>query len=81
MPIQRSDFFATPESTEALLGWVNLHSGSEKAVAMTAAMMGWNLACKFIEDDDAIASSFNAEFLKNRQEAFDRYENEAREHG
>ncbi len=81
MPIQRSDFFATPESTEALLEWVNLHSGSEKAIAMVAAMMGWNLACKFIEDDDAIANNFNAEFQKIRQEAFDRYENEAREHG
>jgi hypothetical protein len=81
MPIQRSDHFATPESTEALLEWCTLHSGSEKSTAIVAAMMGWNLACKIIEDDEAVANNFNVEFRKNRQEAFDRYENEAREHG
>jgi hypothetical protein len=92
MPIQRENHFATPESTEALLEWINLYNGSEKAIVATAAMMGWNLACKIIEDDEAVANNFNnawrecnfqfnAEFRKNRQEAFDRYEKEAREHG
>jgi len=36
--------FATPKDVEALLGWIERLSGSERAAAYTAAGMAWNLA-------------------------------------
>ena len=43
-PIPRSGFFATPESVEALMDYIQRFNGSERVVATTAAMMALNLA-------------------------------------
>lgn len=50
------EFFATPKSWNDLYTWINNHPGPERALAMTAAMMAWNLACKITQlpDDEAI---------------------------
>ena len=43
-PIPRSGFFATPNSVEDLMAYVERMSGSERVVATTVAMMALNLA-------------------------------------
>ena len=43
-PVPRSGFFATPDSVEALMEYVERMSGSERVVATTVAMMALNLA-------------------------------------
>ena len=48
-PVPRSGFFATPDSVEALMEYVERMSGSERVVATTVAMMALNLANKLVE--------------------------------
>lgn len=50
-PIPRSGFFATPESIEALMEYVERMSGSERVVATTVAMMALNLANKLVQKE------------------------------
>jgi hypothetical protein len=45
MKIKPLELFATPNGWPGLEEWINGHTGSEKAVAATAACMAWNLAC------------------------------------
>jgi hypothetical protein len=49
-PIPKTGFFATPDSYQDLMDYVDLFNGSEKAVAMTIACMSLNLAHKLVED-------------------------------
>jgi len=51
-PIGKVGIFATPEDVDSLMAYLDKFSGSEKVVAMTCAMMAWNLASK--EVDEAI---------------------------
>jgi hypothetical protein len=43
-PVPRSGFFATPESVEDLMEYIQRFNGSERVVATTVAMMALNLA-------------------------------------
>jgi hypothetical protein len=43
-PIPRSGFFATPESVEDLMEYIQRFNGNERVVATTVAMMALNLA-------------------------------------
>lgn len=58
-PIQSNQLFATPNDMESLMAWVEAHTGSERVVAATAAGMAWNLAIKLLDDQEAMAQSFN----------------------
>lgn len=57
--IQPHGMFHTPKSQEELLGWIEKHSGSEKAVAMTAAMMTWNYLAGVVAEYQGDTSSQN----------------------
>lgn len=48
-PIQPVGLFATPESMTALEDYIMRLNGAERVVAMTAAMMAWNLASKVVD--------------------------------
>ena len=48
--IEGSNVFATPDSMDDLINRLESYTGSEKAVAMVAAMMAWNLACKIVNE-------------------------------
>lgn len=50
-PIPRNDLFATPESPDAFVAYIENLSGSEKALAYTIAQMAFNLANKLVEDE------------------------------
>ena len=47
--LEKCELFHTPASTEELIEWVERLNGVERAVAMTAAMMAWNLASELVE--------------------------------
>lgn len=49
--ITPSEFFKTPETREELQAWIMAHSDGERTVAMIAAGMAWNLACKVVNDE------------------------------
>lgn len=48
--IEPTGIFNTPESMDDLMEWIERLNGGERAMAMTAAMMAWNLACKLVAD-------------------------------
>jgi hypothetical protein len=48
--IEGSNVFVTPDSMDDLMKRLESYTGSEKAVAMVAAMMAWNLACKIVNE-------------------------------
>jgi cell division protein FtsL len=50
-PIQKNNFFATPESMQALEAQIMSFTGQERMVAMVAAMMALNLAHEIIEKE------------------------------
>ena len=48
--------FNTPKDWDELEKWINLHSNMhERLHIMTAACMAWNLACKYVNDENADA--------------------------
>lgn len=49
-PIPRTGFFATPETYQDLIDYIDRFNGSEKALAMTIACMSLNLAHKLVND-------------------------------
>lgn len=49
-PIPKTGFFATPESYQELIGYIDRLNGSEKALAMTIACMSLNLAHQLVEE-------------------------------
>lgn len=61
MPIRPNGHAATPGDMNSLMDWCNRHTGSEKQVAIVAAMMAWNLACHVIEEDQAKIEAGNLE--------------------
>lgn len=50
--IERIELFHTPKDWNELHAWLAGLSGSERAAALTAAFMAWNLAAKIIEEND-----------------------------
>ena len=44
--IKPNEMFATPNSFDEIMDWVNLHAKEDRVHLMTAAMMAWNLAAK-----------------------------------
>jgi cell division protein FtsL len=48
-PIQKNNFFATPESLQALEDQIMKFTGQERMIAMVSAMMALNLAHDIIE--------------------------------
>lgn len=50
-PIPKTGFFATPESYQELIDYIDRFNGSEKALAMTIACMSLNLAHKLVNDE------------------------------
>ena len=56
-PIQKNGLFDTPTSAQDLIDWCMLMSGSERTVAITAAMMALNLASRLV--DQAIQNQYN----------------------
>jgi hypothetical protein len=50
-PIPKTGFFATPDSYQDLINYLDNFSGSEKALAMTIACMSLNLAHKLVEEE------------------------------
>jgi len=63
-PIVPSGFINTPESQEALAEWLNLFSGKEAAVAVTAAGMAWNLASKLVNESLELEEKYQETRLK-----------------
>ena len=49
-PIPRTGFFATPETYQDLIDYIDRVNGSEKALAMTIACMSLNLAHRLVND-------------------------------
>lgn len=49
-PIPKTGFFATPESYQELINYIDRFNGSEKALAMTIACMSLNLAHQLVEE-------------------------------
>jgi cell division protein FtsL len=47
-PIPKNNFFATPESMQALEDQIMNFTGQERMVAMTAALMALNLAHELV---------------------------------
>ena len=45
--IKPNGMFHTPEDWDELMSWLERLHGSERAVAMTAAVMAWNMAARF----------------------------------
>ncbi len=50
-PIPRNGMFATPESPDAFVAYIEGLSGSEKALAYTIAQMAFNLSHKIVEEE------------------------------
>jgi hypothetical protein len=50
-PIPKTGFFATPDSYQDLMDYLDRFNGAEKALAMTIACMSLNLAHKLVEDN------------------------------
>jgi hypothetical protein len=50
-PIVKSSLFATPESPDAFVAYIENLSGSEKALAYTIAQMAFNLAHDIVEKE------------------------------
>lgn len=50
-PIPRNGLFATPESPDAFVEYIESMTGPEKALAYTVAQMAFNLAHKIVEDE------------------------------
>ena len=48
--LEKCGLFHTPTSMEALMQWIESLNGGERAVAMTAAMMSWNLASSILDE-------------------------------
>lgn len=48
-PIPRSGFFATPDSVEDLMQYLQNFNGNERTVAVTVAMMALNLANQMVQ--------------------------------
>ena len=47
--IEKIGMIHTPESMESLMQWIESLNGGERAVAMVAAGMAWNLAAATVE--------------------------------
>jgi len=45
--IQPVELFHTPKSWNELMDWIEAYPSDDRPHLITAAMMGWNLACKF----------------------------------
>jgi len=63
-PIKPNGFINTPESVESLSEWLNLLSGSECALAVTAAGMAWNLASKLVNESLELEEKYQETRLK-----------------
>ncbi len=50
-PIPKTGFFATPDSYQELIDYIDRFNGSEKALAMTIACMSLNLAHKLVDEE------------------------------
>jgi len=48
--LEKCGLFHTPSGMEALMQWIEKLNGNERAVAMTAAMMSWNLASSIVDE-------------------------------
>lgn len=48
MKLEKNMLFDTPESTDAMVKWLDEFKGDEKIIAMTAAMKAWNLAADIV---------------------------------
>lgn len=48
--LEKCGLIHTPSSMEALMQWIEKLNGSERATAMVAAGMAWNLASETVED-------------------------------
>ena len=60
-PIQKNGFFATPDSMQALEDQIMTFTGSERMIAMTAALMALNLASKLVDEELLRAYNNNTE--------------------
>ena len=60
-PIQKNGFFATPDSMQALEDQIMSFTGSERMIAMTAALMALNLASKLVDEELVRAYNNNTE--------------------
>ena len=54
-PIPNSSLFDTPTTSQDLIDWCLQHTGSERTVAVTAAMMALNLAGYIVDQQLATA--------------------------
>lgn len=55
MTLETNKLFATPESKEEFVLWLDEFKGEEKMIALTAASMAWNLAAKLVNEENANA--------------------------
>jgi len=62
-PIPKNGLFDTPTSAQDLIDWCQLMSGSERTVAITAAMMALNLAHYLV--DQQTESQYNTDTVNN----------------
>jgi hypothetical protein len=49
--IEKLNLFHTPLSWKELQDWVDLHAREDRVHLITAAAMGWNLACELSQSE------------------------------
>lgn len=54
MKLKPIGLFHTPESLDEMMAYVEKFSGSERAAAMTVAMMMWNLCAKLTNETNTV---------------------------
>jgi hypothetical protein len=69
MPIKPNNLFATPGDMDSLMAWCDAHTGSEKAVAFTAAGMAINLCAQILKNDQDLIDQVNQEIADAEVEA------------
>ena len=49
--IKPNDLFHTPKDWEEILNWIDQSPKEERPTLWIAAVMAWNLACKFVNEE------------------------------
>ena len=51
--LKPNDMFHTPKDWEEISSWIEQSPKEERHILWIAAVMAWNLACKFVNEDKA----------------------------
>lgn len=51
--IKPNDMFHTPESWDEISSWIEQSPKEERHMLWIAAVMSWNMACKFVNEESS----------------------------